>query len=254
MLVPEEICVVAGELIEFDVEAWDIDFPLQIVTLTATGGPLNGNILSPATFTGMSGTAPLNFPLVSKFRWQTICEHVQKQPWQVVFKAKDNHSIPLATFKVLRIRVIAPPPENLQATVTNNETRLTWDSPYICEDAVNFFGFTVWRKEGCDNFVPDSCEIGLTGHGYTQINVGFVTTPVGGSYTYIDNTIQSGISYSYRTLAEFATPIYYNGNVTNYHSQVPSITSNEICIATREDLPTIINVDCLLYTSPSPRD
>lgn len=253
--VPDEICVEAGALIEFDVEAWDTDIPLQVVTLTATGGPLTITT-SPATFTNGSATAPASNPLTRTFRWQTVCEHIQQQPWQVVFKAKDDYmqgsiNASLATFKVVTIRVIAPPPQNLQAVVSNNNTTLTWDAPYACENAVGFFGFTVWRKLGCDDFKPDTCEVGLDGHGYTQLNVGnYVTTSTGGSYTYIDNTIQNGTTYSYRILAEFATPIYYNGNVTNFHSPVSGKTSDEVCIETREDLPAIINVD-VESTSPT---
>ncbi len=248
LLIPDEICVEAGTLIDFDVETWDNDLPLQIVTLTATGGPLDAGIVSPATFTNVSGTAPPFSPLTSNFRWQTACEHIQQQYWQVVFKAKDNYSqggnnASLATFKVLKIKIIAPPPQNLQAVVTPSSALLSWDAPYVCENAINFFGFTVWRKEGCDNFIPDSCQIGLASQGYTQINTGFVTIPTAGKYNYTDNTIENGKSYSYRILGEFATPIYYNGNVTNYHSPVSGKTSDEICIQTNEDLPSIINVD-----------
>jgi gliding motility-associated-like protein len=246
--VPEEICVEAGSLIDFDVEAWDIDLPLQIVTLTATGGPLDANLSSPATFTNVSGSAPPTAPLISNFRWQTTCEHIQQQPWQVVFKAKDDYTqgltnASLATFKVVLIRIIAPPPQNLQAQVSANSATLTWDAPYFCQNSVNFFGFTVWRKEGCDNFVPDTCQIGLVGQNYTQINTGFVTNFAAGKYSYTDNTIDNGKSYSYRILGEFATPIYYNGTVNNYHSPVSSKASNEVCIQTFEDLPTLINVD-----------
>lgn len=244
----EEICVEAGKLIEFDVKAWDVDVPLQQVTLTATGGPLSSSITSPATFTNVTSTTSPSFPLVSTFRWQTVCEHIQQQPWQIVFKAKDDYTqgnvnASLATFKVVRITIVAPPPENLQAVVNNNTATLTWDAPYACENAVGFFGFTVWRKIGCDNFVPDTCEIGLGGHGYTRINNGYVTASNGGSYAYVDNTIQNGTSYSYRILGEFGTPIYYNGNVVNFHSPVSGKTSEEVCIETREDLPAIINVD-----------
>lgn len=243
-----DLCVEAGELIEFDVEAWDEDIPLQLVTLTGTGGPLSPTIVSPATFTSVSGTAPPGFPLRSRFRWQTVCEHVQPQFWQLVFKAKDSYTqngndASLATFKVVRISIVAPAPQNLQATVAGNATTLTWDSPYPCESSVNFFGFTVWRKLGCDNFTPDSCQVGLAGLGYTQINTGFINTPTGGSYTFIDNTIQSGTAYSYRILGEFGTPILLNGNIVNYSNFVSSRTSEEACIETREDLPTIINVD-----------
>ncbi len=240
----EEICVEAGDYIQFDVETWDIDQPLQIITLTATGGPLDNQLNNPATFTSAIGLAPLVSPISSTFRWQTTCEHIQKNAWQIVFKSKDNYpNAPLATFKIVKIKIIAPAPQNLQATVSPTATTLTWNSPYLCENSLGFFGFTVWRKEGCDNFVPDSCEIGLRQHGYTQINSNYINGSTGGSYTYIDNTIQNGISYSYRILGEFATPIYYNGNVTNYHSPVSGKSSEEVCIETREDLPSILHVD-----------
>lgn len=243
-----DLCVEAGELIEFDVEAWDQDVPLQLVTLTATGGPLFSSIVSPATFTNVTGTAPPGFPLRSRFRWQTVCEHVQPQAWQLVFKAKDSYiqgnvDASLATFKVVRINIVAPPPQNLQATVAGTSTTLTWDTPYSCESSVNFFGFSVWRKLGCDNFTSDSCQIGLGGQGYTQITTNYVNTTSGGSYTFVDNTIQAGTAYSYRVLGEFGTPIYLNGNIVNYSNFVPSRTSEEVCIETQEDLPTIINVD-----------
>ena len=242
-----DLCVEAGELIEFDVEAFDVDIPLQTVNLTATGGPfLVGT--SPATFNAVSGTAPPGFPLRSTFRWQTVCEHVQQQPWQLVFKAKDTYSIrntdaSLATFKVVRIRVIAPPPDNLQASVSGSTATLTWDAPYACENSVNYFGFTVWRKQGCDNSPTDSCTVGVAQLGYNQINVGFVNAAVGGSYTFVDTTIEPGVAYSYRVQGEFATPIYNNGNIVNYHSAVSGRGSEDVCIETQEDLPTLINVD-----------
>lgn len=249
-----DICVQAGTLIEFDVEASDIDLPLQIVTLTATGGPFQVSN-SPATFTSVSGTAPPVFPLRTQFRWQTVCEHVQQQPWQLVFKAKDTYTVgstdaSLATFKVVRITVVAPPPENLQASVSGNTTTLTWNAPYACDNSVNFFGFTVWRKQGCDNTDLDTCELGVSQLGYTQINTGHINTATGGSFTYVDNTIQPGVTYSYRVQGEFATPIYYNGNITNFHSPISSRGSDEVCIETQEDLPTIINVD-VLTTDPN---
>ena len=102
----------------------------------------------PCLLLGSSFTpsAPVFSPLTSRFRWQTACEHVQDQSWQVVFKAKDNYTqgginASLATFKVLQIKIIAPAPQNLQATVTNNEARLNWDAPYVCDNAVN-----LWTK------------------------------------------------------------------------------------------------------------
>lgn len=253
--IPERICVVAGSTIEFNAQTWDLDIPLQVVNFTATGGPLDPNIPSPATFNNVSGTAPISNKLGSIFRWNTVCEHIQKASWQVVFKAKDNGYAPsgpsssLATFKVLLIDVIAPPAQNLSASVTSNSVTLQWDAPYACENSDNFLGFSVWRKENCDNFLPDTCEIGLDGKGYTQLNNALISNSSGAYYEYIDVGIQTGIPYSYRVLAEFATPIYYNGNITNYHDPVSGISSEEVCIQTKEDLPILINVD-VVNTEP----
>lgn len=243
LFVPEEICVEAGTLIEFNALATDSDSPAQICTLTATGGPLL-LVNSPATFTDVTGFSPLS----STFRWQTNCSHIQQQPWQIVFKARDNFFInsgatdaSLATFKVLRIRVVGPPVQNLQSNVASGQVTLTWNSPYICDGTPGFFGFSVWRKALCDSYIPDSCELGLAGHGYTQLNVGnLVTTPTGASYRYIDNTVQSGAIYSYRILAEFGTPIPGTGN---FHGAVSGRSSEEMCVQMAQDLPLMTNVD-----------
>jgi gliding motility-associated-like protein len=242
--VPAEICVQAGELIDFDVVARDLDLPSQIVTLTGTGGPFL-QPTSPATFSTAQGN-----PVTSNFRWQTNCSHVQAQPYQLVFKARDTYFInggstdaSLATFSVVQIQVVAPPPQNVQAQITGGRVTLTWDAPYICENAPGFFGFTVWRKDVCDPFEPDSCEVGLAGRGYVRINPTLVRTPTGNQYVFIDNNVTQGALYSYRVLGEFATPVYNNGNVVNYQSPVSSVPSDELCVRMARDLPLMTNVD-----------
>ena len=241
--VPEEICVEAGTLIEFNVIARDNDIPQQNLTLTATGGPfLLAN--SPATFTNTSGFSPLT----STFRWQTNCSHIEQQPFQLVFKARDTYftnaglvDASLSTFKVVRIRVVGPSPQNLQSNVSAGQVNLTWDAPYICASAPNFLGFSVWRKETCDPFIPDTCDVGLSGRGYTQLNIGnLVRTFTGPNYQYTDNTVRSGDIYSYRVMAEFATPI---AGTNNFHSPVPGRPSLEKCVQMARDLPLITNVD-----------
>ena len=241
--VPEEICVEAGTLIEFDVIATDSDLPQQLITLTATGGPL---VLSssPAVFPKSTGFSPLN----ATFRWQTTCSHIQQQPYQLVFKARDTYTTnggqvdaSLATFKVVLIRVIGPPVENLQSNVSAGNVRLSWDSPYACTGSPNFLGFSVWRKNTCDGFTPDTCEIGLAGRGYTMLNFGsLVSTASGASYIYNDNTVQPGAIYSYRILAEFATPL---AGTNNFAGPVSGKPSAEKCVQMAQDLPLITNVD-----------
>lgn len=248
---PTEICVEAGKLIEFEVTTFDSDIPVQLVTLTGTGGPLfDPNIPSPATFSNVVGN-----PDSSTFSWQTVCDHIQEQPYQLVFKARDEYirngvDASLATFKVVRITVTAPAPDSLEAEVNNGTVELRWKAPYECSSALGFFGFTVWRKEVCDAFIPDSCEVGLAGRGYTRINPTLIKTPNGNYYTYTDSDIERGGVYSYRVLAEFGTPVYNNGAIVNYHSPVSSKASNEACIKMSQDLPILTNVD-VDSTSPT---
>lgn len=242
--VPEEICVEAGTLINFDAIATDLDLPAQLVTLTATGGPLEINN-NPATFSNTQGFSPVT----STFSWQTTCEHIQQQPWQLVFKARDSFltngflDASLATFKVLRIRVIGPPVENLQSAVSSGQVTLNWDAPYLCQNAPGFLGFSVWRKNSCDNTMPDTCTVGLAGLGYTQLNLGALVLPPAqnpNSFEYADQTVQSGAIYSYRVLPEFATPV---AGTNNFLGAVSGYSSDELCVQMAQDLPLITNVD-----------
>lgn len=243
---PSKLCVTAGDRINFDVTAYDNDFPTQLVTLTATGGPFE-QLNSPATFTN-----GVNNPITRNFNWNTICNHVQLYPYQVVFKARDNYTInggnadaSLATFHVLTINVIAPAPQNLQAQTLPNRVVLTWDSPYACDNTDRFLGFSVWKKTGCDNYSPDSCEVGgLAARGYTRINPTLITTPTGNYYTFEDTDITQGGIYSYRVLGEFAHPIYNQaGAIVSYQGPVSSQMSDEICVRMSRALPLITNVD-----------
>lgn len=87
----DEICVIAGELVEFDVVAAAPLFETdQKVRLTALGAPFDQQY-NPAVFIGE------NFqweddPLTKTFRWQTSCEHISSQYYSVVFKAVDDFS------------------------------------------------------------------------------------------------------------------------------------------------------------------
>ena len=243
---PTEICVVAGETIQFSVKAFDNDLPTQLVYLTATGGPFEQNI-SPATFNNSSGN-----PIYSTFNWNTVCSHIRSQPYQVVFKARDNFTInggnvdaSLATFHVLNIKVIPPPPQNLQANAQPNAITLTWDAPYTCEEADGFLGFSIWKKKGCDSYTPDSCEVGgLAARGYVRINPTLITTPTGTSYSFIDTDLEQGDIYSYRVLGEFASPIYgSDGRIISLQAPISSIMSDEVCVRMARALPFITHVD-----------
>jgi gliding motility-associated-like protein len=235
---PEEICVVAGETIGFEVSGNDPDG--DRILLTALGGPFV-TPFSPAEFTAPNThQAP---PVSGIFRWNTACEHISKQPYSVVFKAVDSvgFSVPLlADLKTLSVKVVGPPPEDVQVAAVQNSVRVSWELPYTCEDAADdyFYGFSVWRRLGSNPFPIDTCTPGLEGKGYTELV--FVTREIqNGRYVFVDNNVESGQTYCYRVLAKFAK-ISAGGYAFNL---VESLPSEEICAQLPRNLPLITNVD-----------
>jgi len=84
----DEICVIAGEVLEFDVVTTaPIAESQQQVTISALGSPFEVTN-SPATFN--DATSFQQQPLTRTFRWETKCEHIADQYYQVVFRATDN--------------------------------------------------------------------------------------------------------------------------------------------------------------------
>lgn len=237
---PAEICVVAGEKISFDVTATDADVPfVQQVKLSAVGGPFVVS-KSPAVFNAPAGYAAQ--PVVGKFEWQTACEHISDQVYSVIFTAEDNYLSPSSGFtnlKTVLIKVIGPPPLNLKAESNADTILLTWDDPYACDEVEDnyFFGFSVWRREGSNPFVPDSCETGLSGKSYSRIAFK-QKNAAGGKYFYTDKKVEPGKNYCYRIVAEFAK-LSAGGNPYNI---VESITSDEACIQVNRDVPLMTNV------------
>lgn len=231
----EEICVIAGELIDLDILVDDINGDL--VRLEATGGPLR--LTSDAavlTETNMYKEVPF----VANFTWQTNCNHVSKEYYQVVLKAEDNgfsDTKGLATLKTVRIKVTAPPPLNPASRSEDGGIRVSWENPYTCEVTDNeyFQGFSVWRKVGTSDFMNDTCQAGLTGSAYEKIV--FNTRDIfEDRYSILDEEVEKGVTYCYRVQAEFAkrTP---SGNPFN---RVESLASEEVCQQLSRDLPLIV--------------
>ena len=224
-----DTCVRAGDSLRIRVTARD-PVITQAVTLSAEGGAFHvAN--SPATFPVVTGNA-----ITSTFTWNTECSHIQKQDYVVVFRAIDDFpNSPLVYLETWQIHVIAPPPLNLTGTASHQSVTLNWDNPYVCASSPDFRGFSVWRKDGCDPFVPDYCETGLDGRGYTKITTANIFT-----YTYTDNTTVVGQEYTYRVVAHFSK-LSPNGNFQFEPNE--SVPSNEVCIYMPIDVPVILNVD-----------
>lgn len=215
-----DTCVMAGDTIVFSVSASDPNN--DSVVLRALGGPF---VLqeSPATFQQVYGSSPQQ----SVFSWITTCSHVQNQPYQVIFTAKDTFNFPqLVDLAEVGIKVISPAPENLSATPAGNAIHLSWNR-VICEKSI---GYELYRRNGFYGFVPGVCEWGVPGYtGYQRV----ATIEGRNDTTWIDddnnNGLEHGIDYCYMVVAIFA-----DGAV--------SYASEEVCATLKKDVPVITNV------------
>ena len=244
-LAREEICVVAGELVEFDVIATaPLSDTEQRVSLTATGRPfdLENNA---ATFLP-DGSGFQTDPVRRTFRWQTSCSDVRDQEYFLVFRAVDDgppRPSGLATLRSVSIKVVAPPPADLQTAVEDDLITLTWENPYECQDTEqpDFIGFTVWRREGSNNFAPDTCETGLAGRGYTQLTPSEITDiDDNGRYVFEDMDVIRGRTYCYRVVAVLSLRAASTGL---RFQDFESIPSEEICVQLDRDIPLLTKVD-----------
>lgn len=237
----DEICVIAGEKIEFDVIATDLD-SLQFLTLSALGGPfiIDSNDVSfdQQLQTGLS-------PFKGTFVWNTDCSNISEEYYQVVFKAIDNflgtNAGGAATLKTVRIKIVAPPPINVNTEKIDSETiRISWQSPYSCQNTDLFQGFSVWRRLNTRILAIDSCKGGLEGQGYEKI-IFLTNENDNNQYFSIDIDLEGNNIYCYRVLGEFAQ-LTDNGNPYN---QTASIPSNESCQQFERNAPLITKVSVL---------
>lgn len=233
-----EICVVAGTELRIPVRVTDIDTG-QMVRLSASGGPFEIDY-SPAILSNQFVFT--ESPLDAVFVWDTKCEHIRDAYYQVVFRGQDNARQGLtgnSVLKNLRIKIVGPPPLNLDGEIMSNDIKLTWDKPYDCEETIDnyFVGFRVYKKIGSNPFERDTCINGLKGKGY-EIARHRTDDQSGNSYTYTDTNLDKENIYCYRVVALFAkrTP------TGNLYDIVESLTSDEYCVQLQQDLPLITEV------------
>jgi gliding motility-associated-like protein len=220
-----DTCIRAGDILIQDVTAIDGN-AAQRVTLSGNGGPMQVTN-NKATFPTQVGN-----PVTSTFTWNTLCEHIQRLPYTMVFKAEDNYSTPLVDQETWLINVVPPPVKNVTATAIHKQITVRWNS-YDCSSFVNFRGFSVWRKIASNPFTPTYCETGLAGRGYTKIADRLTDT------FFVDNTAVRGNEYCYRILARFTKK---SPNGIFEWDEIESVPSNEVCIYLPLDVPVLTKV------------
>ncbi|MFZ4545418.1 MAG: gliding motility-associated C-terminal domain-containing protein [Saprospiraceae bacterium] len=215
-----DTCVEAGDTLVFNVHASDPDG--NTITLSAVGSPLI-LIYSPAIFPTTVAAPVVN----SIFYWETKCEHVRKQAYQVSFKAVDNGSpVMLSAYRNRFIRVVGPAPKNFTVIATGNAMTLMWNKSF-CTNAV---GYKIYRRNGYYGYFHGYCETGVPAYtGYTLLAV---KTNINDT-TYLDNNNGSGllhgIDYCYIVIA------YYPDGAESY-------ACLEACAALKRDVPIITNI------------
>jgi gliding motility-associated-like protein len=196
------------------------------IRLGGTGGPLviaNNKAVFPQPTYGI-GTVS------SVFTWTPICEHVQNQAYQMVYKAKDNGSpVNLVDLKSQFIKVVAPGPLNPIAVPKANTMKVSWDKS-ICSEVI---GYDIYRHNGYIGYIPNTCETGVPSWtGY--VKVGF--TSKWQDTTFIDDNYGYGLAhgpdYCYMIVAIFPP---------NY-STSESYPSLEACGSLIKDVPVMTHV------------
>jgi len=214
---PDEICVIAGDNINFDVTANDVDGDALI--LTGSGMPMNVNS-SPATFPTIAG----NTNVLGTFDWNTNCSHIKPGVYQVLFSVEDNGDPIFSNYKQTILKIVPPKVTGLTATAFGNGVNLSWNIS-SCNTAE---GYHLYRTTNPNFVMPDCCDNpDPTSVGFTEI-----ATIIGvNNTTYVDNTsLTLGIDYCYVVRA------FYNTN------QVLSCPSDSACARLQKEVPILTHV------------
>ena len=243
LTLPPDTCVEAGTLLNVNIMASDPEgHDIIIETYSGIYG-LFGNAItySPNPFSYQPNPATMNMI------WHTHCNQVRKEPYQLIFKAKDrpiqlSEQPPLVDIASWYVKIVPPAPTGLAISqLPDNSVKLNWD-PYSCSNAKSI---QIWRRINSFDLEREPCLTGIPkGRGYEligEVNIG--------DTTFIDTNNQQGLAwgakYCYRLTAIFHQP---KGG--------ESYPSEEACIIIKEDPadkrfgPVITNVD-ILKTAPS---
>lgn len=229
--IPNDTCIEAGTQLEALIRATDPDG--NEVLVEAFGGPFQVNN-SPAELLNLPELNDIREfrpqPSDHLFRWQTNFSHIRARPFEVQFKVTDQPNDPdapkLTDFETWNVRVVAPAPTGLTASIlTGQSIELNWDN-YV---AANLNPkMEIYRRVESYDFTPENCNVGIPANsGYELVD----DVAIGQTSFTDDNSLRPGVNYCYRIVAEFPLP-----------SGGTSYASSEVCVLIPLDVPAITNV------------
>ncbi|MCS7153699.1 MAG: gliding motility-associated C-terminal domain-containing protein [Bacteroidia bacterium] len=197
---PAETCITAGQRLSFSVRAYDLDARDSIYFyLNNAGLGFNGPFQaqpSPATISPSAfPLTAVNPPSVSAlFSWQTVCNHIRANFYQIDWYAHDNlrYRPPLAAHAVTKVYVIGPPPTGLTLTPGPRQVTLSWQAPPCPPDA-----YEIYRSPAPQPYTDTPCcKAPLSGYV-------LVATVPGSITSYTDADLEFSPRYCYRLRARY---------------------------------------------------
>jgi gliding motility-associated-like protein len=208
IIVPADVCVLAGTNISQTITAEDVASktgridPLTIFSsgnVYANVDPIYAVLQPFASFNSIPRQAS---PARATFSWQTACQHIRKESYDVLFKVEDNpptaigNSIKLVDSKIWKIRVLAPVVQGLKVVTGTSSATLTWTG-YTC--LLPNTQLIVYRKSGpCVTVVNKACGTGMTLPGFVEIGRLKATET-----SFEDKSLQKNTNYTYVIVVAF---------------------------------------------------
>ena len=142
--IPDNYCINAGDTLNFSISMSDEDGDTARIKLLGELSTSSGHEFSvePGDLVASKNT--------KKFTWKTQCSEIRKGPYQLAIKVAEIRSPFLTDVKLMTVKVLPPPINELRSFIENDSVLLKWQ-PYACNATAT--GFLVYRKEGvCDSF------------------------------------------------------------------------------------------------------
>ncbi|MGE0568182.1 MAG: gliding motility-associated C-terminal domain-containing protein, partial [Bacteroidia bacterium] len=196
----------------------------------AFGGPFSAtNPL--ATLSPTFGIATIT----SAFSWQTNCDLIRAQPYQITIKAEDQQNpVKLVTFKSFNIKIVPPAIQNVTANPAGSNIIVNWQLSTCYGPNNPIIKYEIYRRDDCTPVTIQPCDVGAP--------AGFVLTgtvaPSVSTFTDTNNSLGLvvGQDYSYVVVA-----LYSDGT--------RSFGSSVICTKLKRDVPILLNADVLSTAS-----